>query len=163
MTPEQAIQDLALSVEEADEVARVLGDPFNSAPTMACLRILDFADLHDETTKIFEANQGDEVANKKVILNNGQPPVSLAVPMPGTPNEWTSVVPSMIPAGIKTRFPDERGIWIEMEALNREPTSEESQQVRGLIQKALGGYYDPLEVEKILSLSKGKDDRSECR
>lgn len=156
MTPEQAIQDLALSVAEADEVARVLGNLFKSAPTMACLRILDFADLHDETTKLFEANQGAEVANKKLILNNGQPPVRLAVPLPGKTDEWTSVVPSFIPAGIKTRFPDERGIWIEMETPNREPTSEETRQVRSLIQKALGSHYGSSEAERMLSSCQGE-------
>ena len=156
MTPEQAIQDLKLSVEEADEVVRVLGNLFQSAPTMACLRVLDFADLHDETTKLFEANQGAEVANKKLLLNNGQPPVRLAVPIPGASGAWTSVVPSFIPAGIKTRFPDESGLWIEMEAPDREPTSEESQEVKSLIQKALGSHYGSAEAEKMLSLCQGE-------
>ncbi|MBX9577347.1 MAG: hypothetical protein K2W97_02585 [Chthoniobacterales bacterium] len=156
MTPEQAIQDLALSVGEADELARVLGNLFKSAPTMTCLRILDFADLHDETTKLFEANQGAEVANKKLILNNGQPPVRLAVLLPGKTDEWTSVVPSFIPAGIKTRFPDDRGIWIEMEAPDREPTSEESQEVKSLIKKALRSHYGSSEAERMLSACQGE-------
>ncbi|MCX6958135.1 MAG: hypothetical protein NT164_06330 [Verrucomicrobiae bacterium] len=155
MTPEQAIQDLALSAEEADKVARVLGNIFKLAPTMECLRVLDFSEGHDETTKLFEANQGVYLSEKKLILNNGEPPVRLAVPMPGNADAWTSVVPSIIPAGIKTRFPDERGKWIEMEAPNREPTSEERRQVRSLIQNALGSHYGSSEAERMLSLSEG--------
>ena len=156
MTPEQAIQDLALSAEEANEVARVLGNLFKSAPTMACLRTLDFSEVHEEMSKLFEANQGVQVSEKELILNNGEPPVRLAVPMPGNADAWTSVVPSIIPAGIKTRFPDEHGQWIEMEVPNRKPTSEESQQVRSLIQKALGSHYGSSEAERMLSSCQGE-------
>lgn len=156
-TPEQAVQDVAQGIEETTQLAKELANLFKTAPTMACLRILDFSEMHGETAKLFEANQGAaEAANKKLILNNGQPPVRIAVPIPGSPDKWTSVVPSIIPAGITARFPDEHGNWIEMQAPNRKPNSDENKQVRDLIQGALTSHYGASEAGRMFSSYQGE-------
>lgn len=149
-TPEQVIQDLTQSTEETAQLARVLEDFLEIAPTMACLRALNIGGISAESVKLFEANQGTDIGDNKLILNDGHPPIRVAILVPGKTDEWTSIVPSIIPAGIKTRVPDGRGKWVEMQSPAREPTRGEQQQVRKLIQKALGSYYGSSTAEEKL-------------
>ena len=151
MPPEQAVQDLKQSIDETGRLARALEEFLEIAPTMACLRALNLEGLSPESMKLFEANRGRNLGDKKLILNTGEPPVRIPMLIPGKKDEWTSIIPSIIPAGIKVNVPDEHGKWIEMQAPDREPRSAEQNQVKTLIKKALSSYCGSSEGEEKLS------------
>ena len=160
MTPEQRIEDqIAKQLEETKKLANVLEEIFNIAPTMALLRALDISGSFPEGTRLFALNHGN-LAERKLILNNGTPPVRIAILIPGEDDKYTSIVPPIIPAGIETSIPDPNnpGSWISMKAPTREPSSGENQQVRALIQKALRLYYGESKVQKKLPQSQADNN-----
>ncbi|MBM3856841.1 MAG: hypothetical protein FJ390_02620 [Verrucomicrobia bacterium] len=149
---EEVQQNLEHEITAARQFEDTLKTWLNIAPTMALIRACDT--LSEESAKIITPNPGLNFSQVKMILNNGQPPIRIAIPDPLDSNKWTSIVPPIIPAGIKVLVPKQGGEtgWEELETPDRNPDAEENQKIRRLLQDASTLLYGSEEGQQKMPL-----------
>ena len=104
--------------------------------TMVCLQALDILNM-PKTAEIFLAsNIGVDWKSTPLILNNGEQPVPLIISASDGEAHYTSVIPSIIPAGVQMTV---HGVTTT--APTKIPTQEENLQVRKLVMETLETYY----------------------
>lgn len=135
---EQVEQELQQEIAVARQFEDSLKTWLNMAPMMGLLRACDMINTTPEFEKIALSNRNIKFENANMILNNGEPPIRIAIPDPLDSSRWTSIVPPLIPAGIRVSVPKEGGEsgWEQLETPNREPSAEENQEIRKMLQDA---------------------------
>ncbi len=148
---EQLQHELEQELAVATQFQHALETWLNMAPTISLLRACDT--LSPEGVKLLTPNQGVDFSQKKMILNNQEPPIRIAIPDPLDPNKWTSIVPPIIPGGIKVSVPklEGEGGWEELTTSYREPAAEENQKIRQIFQDAFILVYGKANGENKIS------------
>ena len=154
---EQALQALQnenrLHQEAMDTFIRLMRTTKESG-TMAALKIFDFENMTDIGGSVWSNNQGFDWKNAVLILNNDPiNPVELCIPAVNQENRSASIIPQIIPSGVRTNV---NGVTFN--APVRQPTPEENLQIRKLIKEAFDCYYGPENRERWLPKLNTTDD-----
>ena len=135
---EEALQTLQRENGVQQEAVKTFLRLTRVIKTMACLEALDSISVPPMAEVFFGTHPGIVWDNLPLILNSGEPPVRLIVPASSGEANYTSIAPSIIPAGSATLVND-----VRTTAPNKVPTAAENRQVRTLIMEALQAYCGP--------------------
>ena len=129
---ENSIQQQQEAVDTFSRLIRLT----RASKTMACLQIFDFRWLTPIAEAFFSVERNRSWNDIPLILNNNEPSVRLIIPASNNEARYTSIIPTIIPAGIGTTVNGVRTI-----APSKIPTQEENLQVRKLVMEAFEVFY----------------------
>ena len=141
--------------QEAHQFVDALHEFMEASKTMACLRGLDVHSMTPEMSALYGSNQGEDLSGRILILNESNIPLSIPGSGVGPAASAMSIIPTIIPAGVKT---DINGIKYEVPL--RTPTAQENKAVRKLIRETFELYCgEKISKERLPSFYKEEHDR----
>ncbi len=111
-------------------------------PNIALLRAFNVLDLVDQedgiASRFFSMNPGVDWNRVPLRLNNSESPAHLIIPASGTQSHYTTVIPTLIPTGVKMMINMELMITSNSQEV---PSSQENQEVREKLNRAFEVSY----------------------
>ncbi len=133
---EHVLEDLEHNNEIIKQAVDDLVRFTRGSKTMVCLRACNYMEITEEASVLLANNTGGDFSKRILLLNNARVPNHLIIPAVGEQDRATSVLPTIIPSGVRTTFDG-----VTTTAPRRVPDQEENRKVRTLIREAFALNY----------------------
>jgi len=150
--PQERVTETLEALQQETQVVHQITDLLHefikanqASKTMSCLRALDFTSMSPEMGALWGSNQGEGSGELLLILNKSNVPLCIPASDADNTASATSIIPTIIPVGIKTTI-NGNGY----QSPDRIPATVENKAVRKFIKEAFEIYCGKAKSQELL-------------